>query len=383
MRHRFTKRPYLTCAYPRQETFMENNRFLKGIFYFLIFMSIILVGTLLKVLESFFKPVVLALLLAAVFYPFVKRLNEKFKIPWLLGIVIVYIVFIVIFSILGSIIASSLMSIVNSFPRYEERFQTIYHRIQESFSANSDSGLLGFFFDFNKEQSLLENISNQLNVLPMLKNFALNFTNFSVSFMKSMFLVLLLSIFLLLEMKFTKEKIYKAFSRADSSKIHDIMDRIAKDTTHYISIKFFISLATGILVFLSCLVAGIDFPLVWGFLAFVLNFVPTFGSIISWAVTAIFTLLQCYPSPAPVIFIMIAVLVINLLLGNIIEPRIEGENLGISPFVILVSLSLWGWWWGFLGLILAVPLMVIVKIFCENISYLNPIGILLGSGKNL
>ena len=161
------------------------------------------------------------------------------------------------------------------------------------------------------------------------------------------------------------------------------MNRIAKDTTHYVSIKFFISLSTGVLVFLSCLIAGIDFPLVWGFSAFVLNFVPTFGSIISWAVTTIFAFLQCYPSPFPVIFIAVSVLLINLLFGNVIEPRIEGENLGISPFVILVSLSLWGWLWGFLGLILAVPLMVIVKIFCENISVLRPIGILLGSGKNV
>lgn len=362
---------------------MENNRFLKGIFYFLIFMSVILAGTMLKVLESFFKPVVLSVLLASVFYPFIKKLNKRFKIPWLLGIIIVYAIFIVIFFGIGNILSSSVMSIVNSYPRYEERFKTVYSALQDSFAANSDSGLLAFFFDFNKEQSLFENISSQLNILPILKNFAVNFTNFFISFMKSSFLILLLSIFLLLEMKFTKEKIYKSFSSQNSSKIHDIMNRIATDTTHYISIKFFISLATGILVFLCCLITRIDFPLVWGFLAFVLNFVPTFGSIISWVITTLFAFMQCYPNPFPIIFIAIAVLFINILLGNIIEPRIEGENLGISPFVILVSLSLWGWLWGFLGLILAVPLMVIIKIFCENISYLRPIGILLGSGKNL
>ncbi|WP_296686278.1 AI-2E family transporter [Treponema sp. UBA3813] len=362
---------------------MENNRFLRGIFYFLIFISVILAGTMLKVLESFFKPVVLAILLASVFYPFVKRVNKKFKIPWLLGIVIVYVVFLIIFSGIFNILSSSIISIVESYPKYEERFQTIYRTLQESFSANSDSNLLNFFFDFNKDQSLLENLSQQLNVLPILRNFAVNFTTFLVSFLKSTFLILLLSIFLLIEMKFIKKKISTAFSNENSTKIHDIMNRIATDTTHYISIKFFISLATGLFVFLSCLIAGLDFPLVWGFLAFVLNFVPTFGSIISWAATTVFAFLQCYPSPFPVIFIAISVLVINLLLGNVIEPRIEGENLGISPFVILVSLSLWGWLWGFLGLILAVPLMVIIKIFCENISYLRPIGILLGSGKSI
>ncbi|WP_294427830.1 AI-2E family transporter [uncultured Treponema sp.] len=360
---------------------MENSRFLRGIFFFLIFMSIVLAGFLLKLMESFFKPVVLSVLLACVFYPFIRKLNTKFKIPWFLGILIVYTTFLVIFSGLVNILSSSLMSIVESYPKYEERFRTIYRTMQESFAANSDSSLLNFFFDFNQDQTLLENISNQLNILSLLKNFAVNFTNSLVSFMKSTFLVLLFSIFLLLEMKFIKIKISTAFSSENSTKIHDIMSRIAIDTTHYVSIKFLISLATGILMILSCLVAGIDFPLVWGFIAFLLNFVPTFGSIISTGLTVVFAFMQCYPSVLPVIFLAIFLAVMNIFLGNVVEPRIEGENLGISPFVILVSLSLWGWLWGFLGLIIAVPLMVIIKIFCENISYLRPIGILLGSGK--
>lgn len=360
---------------------MESSKFLKRIFYLLIFASIILAGTLLKALESFLRPVTLSVLLASVFYPFVKRLSRKFRIPWILGIVIVYAVFIVIFTGILNILSSSIVSIVESYPKYEERFRTIYRTMQDGFAANSDSGLLNFFFDFDKDQSLLQNVSAQLNIMPLLRNFAVNFTSFLVSFLKSSFLILLLSVFLLLEMKFAKNKIAAAFSNENSTKIHDIMNRIATDTTHYISIKFLVSLATGLLVFSCCLIAGIDFPLVWGFLAFVLNFVPTFGSIISWAATTLFAFLQCYPSPFPVIFIAVTILAINLVLGNVIEPRIEGENLGISPFVILVSLSLWGWLWGFLGLILAVPLTVIIKIFCENISYLRPIGILLGSER--
>lgn len=359
-----------------------ENRLLRGIFYLLIFMSVILAGSMLKILESFLKPVILAVLLAAVFYPFVKRLNTKFKTPWFLGILIVYALFTIVFLVLGNILTSSFMSILDSFPKYEERFRMIYHTMQAGFDKNQDSGLLNFFFDFNKDQTLLENLSSQLNIVPLLRNFALNFTNFLFSFMKSTFLILLLSIFLLLEINFTKKKVYAAFSDHSSTKIHDIMNRVARDTTHYISIKFFISLLTGIFVFIFCLIAGVDFPLVWAFLAFVLNFVPTFGSIISWAITTVFAFLQCYPSPFPVIFIAISVLVMNVFLGNVVEPRIEGENLGISPFMILVSLSLWGWLWGFLGLIVAVPLMVIIKIFCENIQVLRPIGTLLGNGKN-
>lgn len=329
------------------------------------------------------KPVVLSILLASIFYPLVKKLNNKFRIPWLAGIILVYAVFLIIFTGIFNILTSSIISIAKSYPRYEERFRLIYRRLQDSLAANSDSSLFQAFLNFDKEQSLLENLSAHLNILPMLRNFTLNFTTFTVSFFKSTFLVLLLSIFLLLEMKFIKAKVSAAFSNEDSARIHEIMNRIARDTTHYISIKSAISLATGILVFLSCIIAGVDFPLVWAFIAFILNFVPTFGSIISWAATSVFAFMQSYPSPFPIIFIASSILIINIVLGNIVEPKIEGENLGVSPFVILVSLSLWGWLWGFLGLILAVPLVVIIKIFCENISYLRPIGILFGSGKNL
>ena len=85
-----------------------------------------------------------------------------------------------------------------------------------------------------------------------------------------------------------------------------------------------------------------------------------------------------YPSPLPIIFTSALIIVENIVIGNLIEPKIEGKNLDLSPFVILVSLSIWGWIWGFMGLLLAVPLTVSMKIICENISFLKPIAIFLG-----
>ena len=80
-------------------------------------------------------------------------------------------------------------------------------------------------------------------------------------------------------------------------------------------------------------------------------------------------------------FIGLAVLLINSTLGSIIEPKWEGKDLGVSPFLILVSLTLWGFIWGFAGMILSVPLLVIIKIICENIEMLNPVAVLIGSTK--
>jgi predicted PurR-regulated permease PerM len=112
-----------------------------------------------------------------------------------------------------------------------------------------------------------------------------------------------------------------------------------------------------------------------------MNFIPTFGSIISTLFTTIFALLQFYPHYGKVIFIFLFMIAVNFILGQILEPRIEGERLGLSPFAILVSLTLWGYIWGFIGMILAVPMTVIIKIFCENIPYLNFVSVILGNKR--
>ena len=107
----------------------------------------------------------------------------------------------------------------------------------------------------------------------------------------------------------------------------------------------------------------------------------TFGSIISTLLTSIFALLQFYPHYGKVIFIFLFMIAVNFILGQLLEPRIEGERLGLSPFAILVSLALWGYIWGFIGMILAVPMTVIIKIFCENIPYLNIVATILGKKR--
>ena len=236
--------------------------------------------------------------------------------------------------------------------------------------------------NFDEEASLFANLNNQFNILEYLKSLAIDFTGSVVVFMKTLFLVVLLSIFLLAEFKKTKHKVRLAFTDEHNLRVIKIVHNIIKDTTHYISIKFVISLFTGIFIFIACALTRMDFPLVWAFLAFCFNFIPTFGSIASCAVTILFSIIQFYPSPVAPIIIGIWVIAVNMILGNVIEPKIEGDNLGISPFVILVSLSLAGWLWGILGMILAVPLMVIIKIVCENISYLKPIAVFLGNKSN-
>ncbi len=349
---------------------MEDKSFAKPIFFLLLFFAIILAGFLCMELSSVLIPVTLAILMALSFYPVVRNLEIKAKIPWIAGsLIIVLLILVTIFSVSG-LLVKGLSTIANEYSKYENRFMSIYKVIAEQFGLAFDS-----------EKSFINNMWDILEVRQYIQTFALELSSGVVSFGKSLVLILIMFAFLLIEIKALKRRITNSVKEENKQTVLNISSQIGEDVVRFLSIKFFISLATGLLVYVVSLLLKLDFPIVWGFVAFILNFIPTFGSIISTITTTLFALLQFYPHYGKVIFIFVFMIALNFLLGQILEPRIEGERLGLSPFAILVSLALWGYIWGFIGMILAVPMTVIIKIFCENIPYLNPVSMVLGKKR--
>lgn len=361
---------------------MQNTEkiFVKGIFFLLLFFSIVLGCTVLKIMDSFFKPVTLAILLSFVFYPGIRTLNSKFKIPWFFSTFIIFLAIFTLIYLIANILSVSFKSIMIAMPGYQERLENIKNIIRMKLEHNSTSPLISLL-NFNKDTTLFDNINSQFDIFGFIKTITLEFTGSVVTFIKTSFLVLLISIFFLSEIRMFKNKLNSSFLPEKSAKIMNIVKNIVNDITHYVSIKFIMSLLTGILVFLTAVIFGLDFPLVWAFLSFILNFIPTFGSIISCGFTILFSLIQFYPSIWTVILIGIILILINVAIGNVVEPKIEGKNLGISPLIILLSLIFWGWIWGTMGLILAVPIMVIIKIIFENISFMKIFATLIGSKR--
>ncbi len=350
---------------------MKQINYARSIFLLLLFVSFILFAAVLKLSSSVVIPITLAILLAFVFYPLIKNLHEKAHFPWIVGILVIAIIAIAAFYLIGNLLVVSIKSIINGLPKYEERFTAIYNIFTETFNIQVSS-----------DQSIIETLWQSLEVRNFIQKSLVSVSNVLISSAKVILLVTLFVVFLLIEMRNMKEKVRSAFKTENAGeKIVMIASKTISQVTHYISIKFMISLLTGVLVGLSCFAIKMDFPIVWGFLAFILNFIPNFGSIASWCITTLFALIQFYPSWGYTIFIAVAVLAIDMILGNIVEPRWEGTDLGISPFVILVSLSVWMWMWGFIGAILSVPMMVIIKIICENIEFLKPVAILLGNNS--
>ncbi|MEE0887072.1 MAG: AI-2E family transporter, partial [Treponema sp.] len=219
---------------------MHKNEYIKGIYYILLMFAIVALGVFFKLSVSFTLPVTVAILISCVFYPIVKRMNQKIKIPWVLGTIITAFIFVIIISLLLTIIGTSLTTIVGQYSQYEDRFLSIYKIFAETFNIQ-----------FNEELSLFENLWNQLKVREFVQSAAISFSGNLISVTKSLFIVLLLSIFLLIEMKSGHEKVDTMFKGKVQGRVITIVKKTIAEVVRYLSIKFFISLATGILVYFA------------------------------------------------------------------------------------------------------------------------------------
>ncbi|QTQ16666.1 AI-2E family transporter [Treponema parvum] len=348
---------------------MQQNNYTKGVFYLLLFICIIASGVILKLAAAIVVPVVFSILLSLVMLPLLRKLQSKFHIPWIFSAVLILLISMVFIAATGNLLISSLRRILSLYPRYEIRLKTIYEVFAKTFRL-----------PFNETYSLIENLWDQLGIRNAIQSAVLTLSGDIISFSKTFIMIMLLILFLVSELHYMREKINVAFPTPKlKGRVKHVFNNIIREITNFISIKFIISFATGALVGTGTYFVGLEFPVVWGFIAFILNFIPNFGSIFSSILTIFFALIQFYPAVMPTVIVACIMIVVNVSLGTILEPRITGSNLGLSPFIILVSLSIWGEMWGFAGFLLAVPVTVILKIICENISFLHPIAIFLGN----
>ena len=156
--------------------------------------------------------------------------------------------------------------------------------------------------------------------------------------------------------------------------VGDIEDQVQ----HYLLIKTFISMLTGFIGGTILIIGGIDFAIFSALLIFILNFIPNFGSIIATLFPLLIGILQ-YGFSLRVLLVFIGLMLTQFIIGNVVEPRITGKSLNLSPIVILISLILWGYIWGIVGMMLAVPLTSALKIFFQNIPLLKPIAELISA----
>lgn len=230
------------------------------------------------------------------------------------------------------------------------------------------------------------NTNYNFNVLDSVKNYINNFDFGSIlsrligslsSLMSNVFMVLLYAVFTLLEETHFDTKMKEIFIHETHHERFDLISsKIEHSIAEYFKLKTFVSLITGVLSYIALMFIGLDSPGFWAFLIFILNFIPTIGSLVGTLFPAIFCIFQ-FGELWPCVLVLVIVGTIQLIVGNYIEPRVMGSSMNISPLVTIISLSFWGLIWGITGMILSVPISVVMIIIMSQFKRTKKLAILL------
>jgi len=328
---------------------------------FIGILTVIAVGTLLHLLQEVFIPLTIAGLLSLMLTPVVNRM-KKMRIPRGIGILLVMLALFFILYIVGQLFYSSIQAFTQVFTVYELRFVQIMEELWTRFQIPRE-----YFPQLIWTQGLIDHLVQA--------------TGSFVSFGGTLGLILLFLVFMLAETTLSWRKFRRAFPRKVSQSVGLAVADVSIQVARYLGVKLFISGITGVFVWLALSVIGQDLAPLWGLLAFFLNFIPNLGSFFIMAATMTLGLIQFYPNWDRIAAVWIVMPAIQITMGNVIDPQLQGDQLDLSPLVILVSLLFWGWIWGIIGMFLAVPLTVIVKIVMDHIEGLKPFSIMMGSGR--
>lgn len=292
--------------------------------------------------------------------PIFKRL-----IPEKLQSTLILILLLVVIYFMLNAVVSNLSNLVISFANYENNVTAIAMKIEHLFNIN-----------LNNEMSA---ILSSLDIKKILSQLASSLS--SILSHSTMILIYLLFIFL--ESDSFRLKIDALIpNETNQQKFIEILQRIEASLSSYFRVKTLMSLLTGFLSFIALFIIGVDFPIFWAFLIFLLNYIPTIGSLIATIFPALFSLLQ-FGSFIPFILILGVIGAIQQVVGNVVEPKLMGKTLNISPLVTILALAIWGELWGVIGMLLSVPITVIMIIVLSKFKATEKVAILLSEKGNL
>ena len=330
-----------------------------------------LVFYLLVVGESLLLPLVIAIALWYLINTLARGFSRievagfKFPMPVCLGASL--LTFLLLIWALVNFLSASADDVLDVAPIYQENLTRRLESVP--------------FIDFAafEERSLSELITDWINI----PSYATSIASSFAGILANGGLILIYLGFLFLEQGHFSNKISALVSNPDrEDEAHRIITRIRDDIQKYISIKMFTSSLTGILSFTFLSTVGVDFAAVWGLLIFLLNFIPTVGSIVATIFPALIALAQS-DGYSLFVLVLLGIGALQICIGNILEPRLMGSSFNLSPVVILLNLALWNAIWGIPGMFLCVPFLIIVAIVLSHFPQTRPVAIMLSSDGNL
>jgi predicted PurR-regulated permease PerM len=332
-----------------------------GVKFWIIIASLVIVIAGIKASASIITPLFLALFITAICYgPFVWLKNKG--LPKSLALIVVVLATGILLTLFLGFIGTSISAFAEKLPFYEQKFSQYWSSINMWLI---NAGLI------DKDFGLEEHIS-PASIMSLTGDVFTGFGNL----LSDSFLILLVVVFMLIESTVIIKKM-SVIKPGSLVKADEIINQLIR----YTLTKTITSLATGICIAISLAIIGVDFPILWGVLAFLLNFIPNIGSTIA-AIPALMLSLVQLGLPSAIITAAVYV-AINGVIGNLIEPRIMGRSLGLSPLVVLISLIFWGWTLGTVGMLLATPLTILLKITFDNMEETKYFGLILGNETSL
>jgi AI-2 transport protein TqsA len=314
--------------------------------------------------KVFLVPFLIAVFLALITVRPMLWLQQK-RVPSFLAALLIVTGILLIFAILGTILGSSIAEFTAALPGYQAQLDVIVDGVLdfvvEHLNGDESMGSLGEMIDPGWAMGLVATILNSLKGV-----------------LTNTFLIIFTMIFMLLEVSSVGTKVEAAFGRSAESMARP--REFIHNLGRYLGIKTIVSTATGICAGLVTWSIGLDFPLLWAMLAFLLNYIPTIGSIIAAVPATLLALVQLGPGAAGATAMGFAA--INVVFGNVIEPRLMGYGVGLSPLIVFVGLVFWGWVFGPVGMLLSVPLTMTLKLALESDARTRWIAILIGSERD-
>ena len=323
--------------------------------------GLIIVVAGMKAASSILVPFFLAVFIAVICAPPLFWLQRK-GVPKVIALVLILVFILIVGVLFGALIGPPLNHFLSSLPSYQERLSTY---IGSSISWLNEKG-------FRIPADEVPQTFNPGWVMSLAGGM---FSALS-SALTNAFLILLTVVFILLEAADLPSKLRSVLKNPERSL--STIDKFSQSAKRYLVIKTLLSAAVGLVIWLWLVILGVDYPVLWGTLSFLLNYVPTIGAILAALPVALLALVQLGVGSA--LLTVLGFAVVHIVVGNIIEPKLTGKGLSLSTLVVFLSLVFWGWVLGPVGMILSVPMTSLVKIALESYEETRGLAFMLGSG---
>lgn len=292
--------------------------------------------------------------------PFVKK-----RLPGSVVNILVFVLLVVLIGVLSKLITNNVDSLLLSYDSYKSNIDKILDMFNERFHVDVVESVTKAFEGFEYGE-ILTNIANSIS-----------------SIFGDTIIILVYAAFMFSEETSFKLKLEKMFrDKTEYARVNGILSKIGSSFSDYIRLKTYVSLMTGGVGYVFLLIMGVDSPFFWALLMFLLNYIPTIGSLIATLFPAIFSLMQ-FGDYTPFLIILVGLGIIEWIIGNVIEPKLMGNSLNLSPLVTILALIVWGQIWGITGMLLSTPITVVMVIVFSQFENTRSVAIMLSQNGDV